>query len=163
MKEIVTFDLDSTLADTQHRQHMINRDGGATDWAAYAQECYKDKPVVSVVLMLHALSERYDIWIVSARDGSARERTQHWLASYGIHPKGMILDDGTIEHTPSHGHYKLAAVELIEEMTGQKVAMHVDDWAQVAWTFQQAGRYCLCLTPPQTVAAFATADRNALG
>ena len=150
--QIVTFDLDSTLADTRHRHYLIDREGGTTDWVAYSMACSQDDVVVPVLMTLRAFKRAgYEIWIVSARSEFARHLTEAWLRKHGIPYSGIILDGGDADAHESHGRYKLAMIDKVEADTGQDVAIHVDDHFEVGQVMHEAGRACLVICSPQSI------------
>ena len=83
----VVFDLDSTLADGEHRLHHIKKE--PKDWDAFFAECGKDKPIDNTIELLRLLCLTYtqvEIW--SGRSAghrcAIRKITVGWLARYGI-------------------------------------------------------------------------------
>ena len=153
-RSIVTFDLDSTLCDTRHRHPMIDRVNG-TDWSAYSKACVNDAIIPAAERLVHLLSKTHDIHYVSGRTESARKETLDWLAAHGLPVHGLWLDDTPGEdHFAAYGghaQYKVARVKQVEEGTGQKVLMHVDDWAEVAVALTAAGYPTICVRTPSEV------------
>lgn len=147
MKRLVTFDLDSTLADTRQRHHLINPDGVSTDWRAYSMACANDEPVEAVFMLARALQAAgHALWIVSARDEAARDLTTHWLIYNGLEPDGIILDNH--EHLGGHDSYKLAMIRDLERYTGLPHMLHVDDYPPVAERLRASGYHCVTVTAP---------------
>jgi hypothetical protein len=76
------FDLDGTLADCTHRQHLAQ----AGDWDAFFAACTDDKPIVPVIELLLRLwnnrSAKIEIW--SGRSDIVRRQTEEWLCAQGI-------------------------------------------------------------------------------
>lgn len=146
---IITFDLDSTLADTRHRHHMINPEGG-TDWRAYALACEADPIIEPVRQMWLALERDHDIWVVSARHRDAERKTRAWLERHGLFPQGMVLGGNG---TGSHEDFKVQAVQRVRDAFGP-VLFHVDDWPPVAVALRAAGFNCVTVTPPRVIDEF---------
>ena len=78
MKHCVIFDIDGTLADGSHRQHLI-RGPGKKNWPAYQKLAYDDVPVWPVIKALKAFSTYHTVFIVSGRGEQEREITENWL------------------------------------------------------------------------------------
>ena len=114
MRDLVIFDLDDTLALTEHRAHHLLTD--PVDWSAYVADCHKDAPneVLLAVFYDHFVASR-DMWIVTARSDEVREQTEDWLYNNGCYYNRLImraagdersgadvklrwLHDGTIPH-----------------------------------------------------------------
>src|SRR5262245_60208704 len=83
VKDVVFFDLDSTLADTTHRQHLIDdarARGEEPDWEAYSLMCSEDVPFPGPVQLARMLSwSGYFIVILSGRAEAAMAQTVRWL------------------------------------------------------------------------------------
>ena len=86
-KFIVLFDLDGTLADNQHRQHLVQ--GDSPQWDQFFLACGNDR-VISPVATMFALCERagYRNIIVSGRGEIARSDTESWI-------RRMLLDSSS--------------------------------------------------------------------
>lgn len=153
--KIVTVDLDSTLCDTGHRQHLLTdaqSRGEPVDWAAYAAMCTDDGLVEAVAILVRLLSKEHAVHIVSGRDESARESTYKWLDKYAIPFHRVWLDAG--EHTGiGHAQYKLRLLQKVEEETGGKVILHIDDWDDVTALLNANGYPTVCVRTPQEIAA----------
>jgi hypothetical protein len=159
---IVSFDLDSTLADTQHRRYLIKPDRAqmtAQDWVDYSQACVNDTdgPAAPMIQSVIAQQER-DFWlelypprerskmaldfiVVSRRDNSAREATEKWLSVRGWTPRRLIMlkDEFAGSDEREHAQWKLNAIRAYEAETGDRVILHVDDWHHVTQHLLSAG------------------------
>lgn len=79
------FDLDGTLANCEHRRHMI--DGTDDGWAAFFAACVDDKPIQHVIDLLNNLKgagHRIEIW--SGRSEEVMVETKLWLFRHDIDP-----------------------------------------------------------------------------
>jgi len=77
-KRIVIFDLDGTLADIEHRRHLVS--DGRHEWDKFYEECNNDTPVEAVVRMAQVLRHFfYRIVIFSGRSEVVRGKTEYWL------------------------------------------------------------------------------------
>lgn len=79
----ILFDLDSTLAHTEHRHHLIPliRKGEAT-WEDYAALCDADTPMLGTLAVMREFWPYHQIHIVSGRSDSARDKTVAWFARH---------------------------------------------------------------------------------
>lgn len=130
----VTFDIDSTLADTTHRKHMINTDDReATDWTAYARACADDlaTDVVTLTRLLHPL---HRIFLVTARPEAAEAETRAWLREHGVAYDALIMRDRDTERL-SPTEWKVCAIQAIDRLF--PVKLHVDDWFGVGEAVRQ--------------------------
>ena len=164
--DIVTFDLDSTLCDTRHRHHMIDRVNG-TDWSAYSKACTKDRVIHASRALLQALQVAgHDIHFVTGRTESARPETEEWLSNVFPVYAGLWMDDTSeVDHVTafgSHAAYKVHRIKQVSKETGQKVLLHVDDWADVKVALEAAGIPCICVRTPSEIDAL-TSHRDMVG
>jgi hypothetical protein len=128
----LTCDIDSTLADTTHRQEMIDpahRD--ETDWTAYAKACADDKPTpVNTLVGLLASLPALKIVLVTSRPEASRPETVAWLERHRVVYDDLIMDDGKDYGGPNL--YKVAMIGRVHRET--PVVLHLDDW----WDVNQA-------------------------
>lgn len=92
MKEkAVIFDIDGTLADTEHRSYLAQ----AKKWDEFFSRMTQDKPKYEVVEILNHYywdtQVDYKILLVTGRGEEHREKTVNWLQEYGIMPKVECL------------------------------------------------------------------------
>lgn len=80
----VVFDLDGTLANVDHRVHLIT--GKKQDWKLFYEECTNDLPIQSMILMAKSMiinpTFRVEIW--TGRSEIIRNSTFSWLNNHGI-------------------------------------------------------------------------------
>lgn len=87
----VVFDLDDTLACTDHRQYILDCDADyeneSEKWNAFFDACVKDQPIRPVINIFNALvsatyehQNRIEIW--TGRSDRVREQTEMWLTFY---------------------------------------------------------------------------------
>lgn len=146
----VTWDLDSTLCDTRHRQGKLI--GGAEFKgeytpeiaAAYAQTCGEDKPIESALwLARRFIVLGYGIGIVSARPRVVAHQTLDWLHRHALDIDFMEL---MTEHYDDHVKYKVETlVRLVD--SGYQIDCHFDDWPSVRIGLEAVGIRCVILTP----------------
>ncbi|MEM9421146.1 MAG: hypothetical protein AAF986_01350 [Pseudomonadota bacterium] len=77
----VIFDLDGTLADIEHRRHMIS--DGKKDWPGFFRACVDDAPIIPVLntysMFKHA-GHRVEIW--SGRSDIVQDASNTWLTTH---------------------------------------------------------------------------------
>lgn len=152
---LITVDLDSTLCDTGHRHHMIDRENG-TDWNAYSLACVDDVPVLGMVKVVQLLASLGNVELhgLSARNAVASDNTLDWLRKHHVPLQKIHLDTGeSVEYTPEYTHamYKYDRLRQVEEETGMKVILHFDDYAEVAVEFEKHGIPVVCVRTPQEI------------
>lgn len=99
-KNIVIFDLDGTIADNEHRNHLVRCQD--PDWRAYFAACTDDAPNTPVIKMLDALfNEGREVWIVSGRSDEVRAETEAWLADHNVSYDKLIMRPKDSQ-TPDH-------------------------------------------------------------
>ena len=81
----VVFDLDGTLANCDHRQHLVK----AGKWDAYFDACDKDTPIFHAIVVLKALLRNghlIEIWSGRGEGpgGAVRDKTTEWLKEHDI-------------------------------------------------------------------------------
>ena len=82
----IVFDLDDTLADTTHRQHILEQKGFTSEsekWNAFFEACDKDSPKTEIIELLDLLdfaSHRVEIW--TGRSNRVRDKTEAWLEKH---------------------------------------------------------------------------------
>jgi hypothetical protein len=77
----IVFDLDGTLADCEHRRHLVTPDRRDQQWDAFYALCWRDLPIYPIIRVYQALAVtkllHIEIW--SARREDVREMTEEWL------------------------------------------------------------------------------------
>lgn len=79
----VVFDLDGTLALTEHRAHHLQKE--PKDWRAFYAACDQDAPCREVIAIARAMmvtGHRIEIW--SGRSGEVSGKTREWLCANGL-------------------------------------------------------------------------------
>lgn len=99
----VVFDLDGTLALTDHRAHFLTQT--PRDWRGFYAACDQDPPcreIISVARAMMLVGHRVEIW--SGRSGEVREKTREWLCANGLaavnirmRPEGDHQPDTTLK------------------------------------------------------------------
>ena len=81
----IVFDLDSTLADTTHRNHFI-LDHVPKRWDAFYRACVDDPPIKHTIELLKTLANSgHEVEIWSGRSDIVYVQTMEWLRNNKIH------------------------------------------------------------------------------
>jgi hypothetical protein len=136
----VVFDLDGTLALTEHREHFMKRE--PKDWRGFYAACVGDQPSLPVVKTAHALMKdghRVEIW--SGRSMEVAAETAQWLADHGMADVPIKMrPDG--DHQPDT---KLKAAWL--EAANQTPDLVFEDRASMVAMWRSQGIVCCQVAP----------------
>lgn len=118
------FDIDGTLANAEHRVHLV-RDGNS-DWDAFYDACVKDEPIQPVISVLKSLWQHHELWFFSGRDERVRDKTIEWLAKW-VHPAMRL-------------HLRAVPARLMMRPSGDYTADHVlkESWYQNMLDFDKS-------------------------
>ena len=127
--KVAGFDLDSTIADTAHRQHLMPHRMPGSTWDDYAAACPDDAPVDGVVAVMRALWPTHQIHIVSGRSCSARQLTEDWLKRHAV-PWDVLHLRGPGDITGN----ALAKAGYLNKLrdSGLEPIVFFEDWPKVA-------------------------------
>lgn len=78
----VIFDIDGTLADNSHRQHLVQT--RPKNWKAYNELMHLDAPVYKIIRLINIFRESHSIILCTGRNISYRQTTTRWLNRYNI-------------------------------------------------------------------------------
>ena len=135
-EDAVLVDLDGTVCDVSHRQHLI-ADRANADWRAYSLQCYADKPVPNIIgLVRFFYDEGLRIALVSGRHEAARTLTEEWCADNHL-AYDMLVLRAEGDHTPN-AEYKVQAVKQLAR-DGYSVVYAIDDFHKAADALRSVG------------------------
>ncbi len=81
-KILMVVDIDLTIADNQHRVHLL------PNWKAFFAECDKDKPIIGMIqaISFYQNNPLIDMIFISSRSGDedTLSKTKAWLESVGF-------------------------------------------------------------------------------
>lgn len=142
MRPIILCDLDGTLADCGHRQHLVLQ--APKDWPKFFDLGEFDAPHMHVIHAVKALSKNYDIYITTGRPATYLSQTINWLEKYGIPFDRLIMrraDDKTDDD-------KLKPSWLTDgQIDRERVAFALDDRDRVVAAWRAAGIPCFQVAP----------------
>lgn len=132
--QVYVFDIDSTLADNEHRVHFLH--GEEKDWDSFFAAQGDDGPIEGTIQLAQALYDAgYVIVLCTGRMAQYREVTEQWLDKYDIkydmllmRPNGDFRGDDVIK------------AELLEEhLSGYEVAGIFEDRKRVVDALRKEG------------------------
>ena len=142
VNKVWVFDIDGTLADNDHRQHLLE---GKKDWDAFFALQHKDEPYQPVLDVLHALANDRpgdEVIIVTARDERFREETLEWL---NRHIPWMSNDKMYMRPLGHRGDDDKLKVQIIktwlQRHPAYKVGAIFDDRHRIIDAFREEGWY----------------------
>lgn len=128
----VVYDLDSTVAHTQHRWHLTPKEGNNLTWADYSMACKGDTPLEGTVARMRLDWPQHEVHICSGRSGEALELTKEWLAEHGVRPWYDYLALGEIGDTRSNAQIKIDYIKHLEASGRREVVLVYEDWDIIA-------------------------------
>lgn len=87
-RPLAVFDLDGTLADTAHRQHLL--EGPKRDWDGFFAAAPDDPPLAEGVALVLASAEECEVVYLTGRPERCRRATVAWLSRQGL-PEGQLF------------------------------------------------------------------------
>jgi hypothetical protein len=123
--EILIFDLDSSLANIDHRLPLITPPNKL--WNEFYQACTNDTPNTEIVNEYHRLSKLYPCWILSGRSEVVRPQTENWLNAQNITPAQLWMRP--IENYQKDFELKKAWLDIIQ--TNHSIKAVFEDRDQV--------------------------------
>ncbi len=137
MRDVLVFDLDGTIADIEHRQHLVC--GRKKKWRAFFAACIDDKPHEAVIVILRTLYPLFHIYIVSGRSDEVRAQTEGWLALNQVPYHHLIMrPEG--DYTPDH----VLKIGWVNEgrIPKERILCVFDDRNKVVKMWRDAGITC---------------------
>lgn len=152
---IIFWDLDSTIADTRQRWHLINtEDRDSTDWRAYSMACVDDEPNEGVITLMRLLYQfGFLNVILSGRDEDARDLTTEWLQKHDVpHVDLLLRKRPDHESYGRNAEYKARRIQEWCKDMGLRLDKHVylmvDDWPDVEPAMKEIGIPTLVVRAP---------------
>lgn len=137
------FDMDGTLANTDHRKHFLEQ--RPKDWDGWHSRAHLDKPHNDIVeLVVAGIELGYAIVICSGRGEEQRELTESWLAANHVRFDALYMRRANDRRDDS-----IIKLELLERMRedGFNPVLAFDDRDRVVAAWRQAGIRCLQVAP----------------
>lgn len=146
-KKVIIFDIDGTLADSDHRLHLIN--GHKKEWQLFFDGAADDPPHYEIQWLNHIMAERDEVELIvlTARPEKQRAMTERWLAEHGIIHAELILKTAREEaaRIPDQDFKERILDELIAQ--GRRPYMVFEDRQSVVDMWRRRGIKCLQVQP----------------
>lgn len=140
MSEIIVFDLDGTIANIDHRRHLV--EGENKNWDAFYLACEHDTLNEHVYDVLSALYEaKHTIYILSGRSEIVSNMTICWLKNNNIWNKVDAVWMRDIDDYTPDEQLKERWLQELNEM-GINVKMVFDDRKKVVDMWRRNGVQC---------------------
>ena len=138
MKDTIVIDLDGTLANIDHRLHLVQ--GKKKDFDKFYKLVGGDTPNDWCRRMMNVFWQTgYEVAIVSARRESCRADTIRWLNDHHINSSALYLVRPDGDSTPDQ-ELKMA---WLKEYGAENILFVVDDRQKVVDSWRAAGVTCL--------------------
>ena len=139
MNKVIIFDVDGTIADVEHRRHLVNGDKGfKPDWTAFRKATVNDTPVQWVCdIAKRHIAQGDEVAFFSARNESERKITEKQIFEWiGDGHKGVFLRPNG-DFRPDE-EFKSELADKFEELGG-KIDLVFDDRNKVVDMWRQRG------------------------
>lgn len=83
MTRCMIYDIDGTLADGDHRLHLIQCE--AKQWDAFFDSCDADRPIKHMIDIARALDRDFVTVFMTGRAERCRAKTEQWLIDHGVY------------------------------------------------------------------------------
>lgn len=136
----VVFDLDGTLALTEHREHFLRQE--PKDWRGFYAACDADgpcEPLIRTALALNSSGADVEIW--TGRSAEVRDKTLDWLGAHGLLPWAGLRMRPEGDHQPDT---KLKAAWLL---AGPRPDLVFEDRASMVAMWRSHGIVCAQVAP----------------
>jgi FMN phosphatase YigB (HAD superfamily) len=137
---LVIFDLDGTLALTEHRAHFLQQQ--PKDWRGFYAACDQDLPNVPIIETLHALwrvGHKIEIW--SGRSDEVAGKTADWLRANYLWQIGIRMRAAG-DHRPD----TVLKAEWLDEI-GSKPDLVFEDRDSMVAMYRSRGIVCCQVAP----------------
>jgi len=136
LKNAIIIDLDGTLCNTDHRQHLVE----AKKWPAFYEALVNDTPNEWCLKLIEGMESEYQILFVSGRPTDYRDITLAWLKKLGLEMYPLFMR--------ASGDFRkdcIIKTEIYKEHIEPnfKVLFCVDDRKQVVDQWRELGLVCL--------------------
>lgn len=143
MKDKIIVDLDGTLANIEHRRHLVKKPNHR--WREFFERCVDDTPVFPVIRAVQVLCRAgYEVHIFSGRGEEVRPQTERWL-NQNMVPYNTLRMRPEKSYTPDE---ILKRSWLLEDPTFKpSVLLVLDDRDKVVRMWRDEGLTCLQVAP----------------
>ncbi|WP_406186076.1 HAD family acid phosphatase [Streptomyces sp. NBC_01006] len=132
-RPLAVFDIDNTLADTDHRQHFL--EGRPRDWDGFFGAAPADPPLARGVALAVEQGADCEVVYLTGRPERCRADTEEWLTRHGL-PEGRLWMRGNQDRRPA----RTTKLEVLRRIArGREVRLLVDDDELVCQAARAAG------------------------
>ncbi|GGT07695.1 hypothetical protein GCM10010271_07790 [Streptomyces kurssanovii] len=132
-RPLAIFDLDGTLSDAGHRQHLLERKPRA--WDAFFAAAPEDPPLAEGVALCLKAAQECEVLYLTGRPERCRQDTVDWLAAQGL-PQGRIFMRRNDDRRPA----RRTKLEILRQLSrDRELRMLVDDDELVCQDAERAG------------------------
>ena len=141
MTPCIVLDIDGTLANGEHRLHLIQSD--PKNWDAYFDACYGDEPIAHMQQIVEALEAKFVTVFVSGRAERCRGATEAWLRQHKFY-SGRYTFRLYMRPDGDHRNDDVLKIELLGQLRaeGFEPIMAFDDRNRVVKAWREAGIPC---------------------
>lgn len=139
-KNIIVFDLDGTLANGKHRNHLVPKPDAAHEtyaWDEHNLASVYDTPIQDTIDLCNVLEQTHRIVILTGRCEVAREITEEWLRHHRVAYDNLIMR-GRDDHRPD----TLYKEEELLQLGLDNILCCYDDLEHVATHMRGLGLTC---------------------
>lgn len=146
--KIYVFDLDDTIACSEHRvqkYNLKNSDYDLVNWNEFFEDCLDDTPIQSTIDLMRSLSKDSENYLVilSARGltNSIEKKTKVWLEKFDVPYERLILRDYDLvpPKVIKTAKWKLNEIQKIEKELKSDIVGVFDDRNENVLELREAG------------------------
>lgn len=82
IRPLYIFDLDGTLANANHRLHILDAKDDPNRWRRFFAACDRDRPIEPTIRLMNTLRLVGDVLIWTGRSDEVRDKTVAWLVEH---------------------------------------------------------------------------------
>lgn len=138
---VVVFDIDGTLANSEHRLHHITSDAYHQNWEAFYEAMGDDQPIMPMInLLLTFFFRDWTIVLCTGRPEKYRGLTEKWLERHGI-----IVDLLMMRTDGDHRDDNVIKREMLTGLraSGMEPYIVIEDRQRVVEMWRAEGITCL--------------------
>jgi len=137
----IIMDIDGTLANAEHRVHLLNREsGGKPDWPAFLAAAKDDVANPEIVALNNTMARAYEVIVVTGRSEDDREMTENWLMKFNVNYSQLWMRPAGDRRQDTE--VKAEILRELREM-GYEPLFAVEDRASVTKMWRENGVRCL--------------------
>ena len=131
-KPVILCDIDGTLADGEHRVHLVN--GEKKDWQAYFALLSGDAPISSTIHAINDAFPTHTICLVSGRPDTYQRETMGWLHKHGVPYHWLFMRPGSDKRPDT-----LVKADFLKFLPKEKIVKVYDDRPSVCRMWEENG------------------------